>query len=83
MSEGVQFIPLARLALAFLPVLVLLAIVDLCKRSLVTTYAGFMTREKMHSWIEGTEVAEYVARMWPHMTVAIDRDRTTSSGSSR
>ena len=54
------------------------AIVELCKHSLVTTYAGFMKLEKMHSWIEGSEVEDYVARMWPHMTLAIDEDRAVS-----
>ena len=44
------------------------AIFGLCRRSLVTTYADFVMREKMHSWIEGTEVEEYVRRVWPHMT---------------
>ena len=26
----------------------------------------------MRPWVEGREVEEYVARMWPHMTVAVN-----------
>jgi hypothetical protein len=39
------------------------AIIGLCRRSLVTTYADFIMREKTHSWIEGTDVDDYVARV--------------------
>jgi len=47
------------------------AIVDLCKRSLVATYGGFMDPEKMRPWVEGREVETYVDQTWPHMTVAV------------
>jgi ribosomal protein S18 acetylase RimI-like enzyme len=46
------------------------SIVDICKTSIATTYGVFMDRERMRPWVEGREVEEYVARMWPHMTVA-------------
>ncbi len=46
------------------------AIVDICKTSITTAYGAFMDEERMRPWVEGREVEEYVARMWPHMTVA-------------
>ena len=49
------------------------AIVDICKTSIATTYGVFMDPKRMRPWVEGREVEEYVARMWPHMTVAVDR----------
>ena len=48
------------------------AIVDICKSSITTTYGVFMDPERMRPWVEGREVEDYVARMWPHMTVAAD-----------
>ena len=48
-----------------------LAIVDICKASLTTTYGVFMNPERMRPWVDGQEVEEYVARMWPRMTVAV------------
>ena len=51
------------------------AIVRLCKVSLTTTYGAFMEPERMRPWTEGTEVEDYMARMWPRTTVAIlDRE---------
>jgi GNAT superfamily N-acetyltransferase len=51
------------------------AIVRLCKVSLTTTYGAFMEPERMRPWTEGTEVENYVARMWPRTTVAVlDRE---------
>ena len=48
------------------------AIVDVCKTSIATTYGVFMDPKRMRPWVEGREVEEYVARTWPHMTVAVD-----------
>ena len=48
------------------------AITDICKTSITTTYGVFMHPKRMRPWVEGREVEEYVARMWPHMTVAVD-----------
>jgi GNAT superfamily N-acetyltransferase len=47
------------------------AIVRLCKVSLTTTYGAFMAPDRMRPWTEGTEVEDYVAKMWPRTTVAI------------
>ena len=51
------------------------AIVDICKTSIATTYGVFMDPERMRPWVEGREVEEYVARMWPGMTVAVRDDQ--------
>ena len=48
------------------------AIVDICKRSITTTYGVFMDPERMRPWVDGREVEEYVARMWSRMIVAVD-----------
>ncbi len=48
------------------------AIVDICKTSITTTYGVFMNPERMRPWVNGQEVEDYVARMWPRMTVAVD-----------
>ena len=48
------------------------AIVDICKASITTTYGVFMHPERMRPWVDGQEVENYVARMWPRMTVAVD-----------
>ena len=48
------------------------AIVDICKTSITTTYGVFMNPERMRPWVDGQEVENYVARMWPRMTVAVD-----------
>lgn len=47
------------------------AIINICKRSITTTYGVFMHAERMRPWVDGQEVEHYVARMWPHMTVAV------------
>lgn len=51
------------------------AVVELCKMSLTTTYGAFMEPERMRPWVEGREVEDYVERMWPGMTVAVQDDR--------
>lgn len=51
------------------------AIIRLCKVSLATTYGAFLEPERMRPWTEGTEVEDYVAKMWPRATVAtLDHD---------
>ena len=50
------------------------AIVDICKTSITTTYGVFMNPERMRPWVDGQEVEDYVARMWPRMTVAVAVD---------
>ncbi len=50
------------------------AIVNICKTSMTTTYGVFMHPEQMRPWVDGQEVEDYVARMWPHMTVAVAVD---------
>ena len=47
------------------------AIVDICKTSITKTYGIFMDPERMHPWVDGQEVEDYVARMWPRMTLAV------------
>ena len=47
------------------------AIVDLCRASMPATYGVFMPPELMRPLVEGREVDDYVARMWPRMTVAV------------
>jgi ribosomal protein S18 acetylase RimI-like enzyme len=51
------------------------SVVALCKASLTETYGAFMEPDKMRPWTDETEVEDYVARMWPRMTVAIRNDR--------
>ena len=51
------------------------AIVDICKASIATTYGVFMHPERMRPWVDGQEVENYVARMWPRMTVAVDAEQ--------
>jgi GNAT superfamily N-acetyltransferase len=50
------------------------AIIDLCKRSLVTTYGSFMDPERMRPWVEGGEVEAYVEKTWPRTTLAMRGD---------
>ncbi|MBD95467.1 MAG: hypothetical protein CL482_14595 [Acidobacteria bacterium] len=45
------------------------SVVALCKVSLTKTYGAFMDPERMRPWTDGTEVEDYVARMWRRMTV--------------
>ncbi len=45
------------------------SVVALCKASLTETYGAFMEPDEMRPWTDGTEVEDYVARMWPRMTV--------------
>jgi ribosomal protein S18 acetylase RimI-like enzyme len=49
-------------------------IASLCKSSIAATYGPFMNPDLMRPWVEGQEVEDYVAGMWPRMTVAVRAD---------